>query len=89
MPHALWDKLKAFCFRSLTIAWSYALGLTGAAMTRIDDLAALVGDAAFTSQVQAVIGADPKVIGKYLSLAALVTIASRLRGVIAGKKVAP
>lgn len=88
MMHTLWDKLKVACFRSLTIAWSYALGIAGALMTRIDDLAALVGDAAFTQQVQTLIGADPHVIGKYFSLAALVTIASRLRGVIAGKKAA-
>ncbi len=89
MTHVFWDRLKAFCFRSLTIAWSYLLGLAGAALARIDDLAALVGDAAFTQQVQALIGADPKAIGKYLSLAALITIASRLRGVIAAKKVTP
>jgi hypothetical protein len=89
MLYALWDKLKAACFRSLTVAWSYVLGIASAALIRIDDLAALLGDAAFTSQVQAVVGADPKVIGRYLSLAALITIASRMRGVIAGRKATP
>lgn len=84
----MWDKLKAMCLRSLTMAWSYVLAVVGAVMTRIDDLAALVGDSSFGQQVQNIIGADPKVLGKYLSIVALITIASRVRGIVA-KKIAP
>jgi hypothetical protein len=81
----VWDKLKAACLRSLTIAWSYALGIVGVIMTNIDDLASLVADSSFGQQVQALIGADPKVLGKYLSIVAAITIASRLRGIVAKK----
>ena len=49
----------------------------------------LLNDHAFTQQVQAVIGADPKVIGKYLAVAAAITVASRMRGIITARKAAP
>lgn len=85
MLGALWSRLKAACFRSLTIAWSYLLGAIAVLMQRIDDLAVMVGDASFSQQVQNIIGTDPKVLGKYLSIAAAITIVSRLRGVFAKK----
>jgi hypothetical protein len=85
MLRATWDKLKAACFRSLTIAWSYVLGALGALMQSIDSLAALFGDDSFSAQVKTLIGTDPKLLGKWLSITALVTIVSRLRGVFARK----
>jgi hypothetical protein len=85
----VFDKIKTACFRSLTMAWSYLLGLIGGAMQQIDSLAALVGDASFGQQVQNIIGADPKVIGKYMSVVAAITIASRLRGIVAAKPKSP
>jgi hypothetical protein len=86
MLHAIWGRLKAACARSLTIAWSYLLGVFGLAMQYVDNLATLAGDAAFTQQVQNIIGADPKVLGRYLSMTAVITIVSRLRGVLAARK---
>ena len=79
------EAAKAACFRSLTIAWSYALGLVGAGMQQVDSLAALLNDPSFGKQVQDLLGADPKAVGKYASVVALITIASRLRGVMAKK----
>jgi hypothetical protein len=81
----MWDKLKAACLRSLTVAWSCLLGIFSAALMNLDDLAALVGDSTFSQQVQGLIGADPKVLGKWLSIVAAITIASRLRGIVAKK----
>jgi len=86
MLDVIWGRLKSACARSLTIAWSYLLGAFGIAMQYVDSLASLAGDASFTQQVQNVIGADPKVLGRYLSLTAVITIVSRLRGVIAARK---
>lgn len=86
MMKAVWDKIKAGCLRSLTIAWSYVVAAASAIMLKIDDLASLVGDATFGKQVEAVIGADPKVLGKWLGIAALITIVSRLRGIVAKPK---
>ncbi len=86
MLDAIWGRLKSACARSLTIAWSYLLGAFGVAIQYLDSLAALFGDASFAQQVQNIIGTDPKVLGRYLSITAVITIVSRLRGVIAGRK---
>lgn len=83
---ACWDKLKAACLRSLVVAWSYVLGAASLAMQKVDDFAALFGDQSFGQSVQNIIGTDPKVLGKWLGIVAMVTIASRLRGIVAAKK---
>lgn len=88
MLNTVWNRVSAACFNSLTIAVNYLAGLFGTAMTRIDDLAALVGDQSFSQNVQSIIGTDPKVLGKWLAIASAVTIASRLRSIVK-KPVAP
>lgn len=85
MLATIWDKLKAICGRSLTIAWGYLLAVFGAAMDNVDGAAALVGDPTFAQHVKTVIGTDPIILAKYAYVAAVVTISARLRGIVSKK----
>lgn len=79
-----WDKVKAWCWNSLTVAWAYALAAVGAIGQGIDVLGGLVGDPTITQQVQAALGGDPKTLGRYAIVAAIITLAARARGKLAG-----
>jgi hypothetical protein len=81
----MWDKLKAICGRSLTIAWGYALAIFGSGMLCLDGLSLALGDASFNQQIQTVLGASPSVMAKWSYFAAAITIIARLRGIVASK----
>ncbi len=74
----MWTKMKAFSLNSLTIAWSYVLALTGAALQAIDSAADALGDPGIKDQVSAAIG-DPKMAGRILLGISVITIIARLR----------
>ena len=75
-----WASIWAVCGKSLTIAWSYAVILLGAALQWIDPIASALGDPELRQQITALI-ADPKVLG-YVSMAiSLITILARLRSI--------
>lgn len=79
------DKIKVVCAHSLTMAWAYVMGVVSFAMQEIDNFAALVGDNSFGKQVESLLGTDPKMLGRYLMAVSAITIAARLRGVVAKK----
>jgi hypothetical protein len=74
----VWAWIKARCLNSLTIAWSYCLGIAGAAMQVVDAISAAMGDPALKDQLTAAIG-DPRVVGRILLGISIVTILARLR----------
>jgi hypothetical protein len=71
-------KVKAFCFHSATIAWSYCVGTLGALATVIDEIADALGDPGIKDQISAAIG-DPRTTGRILLGISIVTIFARLR----------
>jgi hypothetical protein len=71
-------KLKTLCLNSLTIAWGYILGITGAVMQAIDVTAGALGDPGVKDQISAAIG-DPKTVGRILLGVSIITIVARLR----------
>src|SRR6185503_18956531 len=76
-----WAKVWAICGKSLTIAWSYVLGLVGLAVNQLDTVAATLGDPNFKQQVSDFLHADPKYMGYFLMVVSGITIASRLRSI--------
>ena len=78
---ATWGKIKAACFSSITMAWSYILGLGGTLLQNIDSLAAVLGDPSLTAQIQGAIG-DTKVIGKWLLVVGIITAVARLKSLV-------
>lgn len=76
----IWDQIKNFCLRSLTIAWGYVLALSGALMTMFDAIADAIGDPSLKDQITAAIG-DPKLTGRILLGISVITILARLRSI--------
>jgi hypothetical protein len=74
------SKIKAFCFNSLTIAWSYFLAFAGAVMQCIDVAADALGDPVVKDQITAAVG-DAKTVGRILLGISFVTIVARLRSI--------
>jgi hypothetical protein len=71
-------KVKAFCFHSLTIAWSYCLAFASALMSFVDSIGDALGDPNLKDQISAAIG-DTKIAGRILLGISIVTILVRLR----------
>jgi hypothetical protein len=74
----MWVRIKAWCLNSLTIAWSYSLGIAGAAMQAVDAVSVALGDPTLKDQISAAIG-DPRIVGRILLGISIVTILARLR----------
>jgi hypothetical protein len=74
----MWEKLKAFCLHSLTVAWSYCLAAGGAALQAIDTVSDALGDPSLKDQIAAAIG-DPRVTGRIMLVISVVTLLARLR----------
>lgn len=75
------QKLWALCGKSLTMAWSYLLGLIGGILNQLDNIAATLGDPNFKQQVTDFLHADPKALGYFVMTVSAVTIAARLRSI--------
>lgn len=75
----IWDKVKAFCGRSLTIASGYFSIVTGFFLENVDAVADVMGDPQLHDQVQGLIGQDPKVTAIYAKFFGAVMIITRLR----------
>jgi hypothetical protein len=74
----MFAKVKAFCFHSLTIAWSYCLALAAALMSFVDNIGDALGDPSLKDQIGAAIG-DTKIAARILLGISIVTILVRLR----------
>ena len=72
------ERIKAFCLRSATIAWSYVLAIFGAIMQGLDSIADAFGDPNLKEQISAAIG-DAKTVGRILLGISIVNIIVRLR----------
>jgi hypothetical protein len=76
----MWERIKALCLNSLTVAWSYCLAFAGAAMQIVDTFADALGDASFKDELSAAIG-DTRTVGRILLGISIVTIVARLRSI--------
>jgi hypothetical protein len=76
----MWERMKACCLHSLTVAWGYCLALTAIAMQAIDTIAEGLGDPSLRDQISAAIG-DTKTVGRILLAISIVTIIARLRSI--------
>ena len=74
----MWARIKAGCLNSLTIAWSYCLGIAGAMMQGLDLIADALGDPNLKDQISAAIG-DTRTAGRVLLGISVVTVIARLR----------
>lgn len=79
----MWDKLKAACLRSLTIAWGYVMTAVGGLLSMVDVLGEALGDPSLKDQISAAIG-DTKTAARVLAVAGIVTILARLRSIRRG-----
>lgn len=74
----MWQKLKALCLHSATIAWSYVLMAVGATLQLIDAAGDALGDQAIKDQIAAAIG-DARTVGRILLGISIVNIIARAR----------
>jgi len=74
----MWDKVKAVCLHSLTVAWGYCLAVLGVAMQGLDTLADALGDPNLKDQITAAVG-DTRTVGRILLGVSIVTLIVRLR----------
>lgn len=83
MLSTIWQKIKASCLRSLTIAWGYVLAFTGSVLAMIDSISDALGDPGLKDQVSAAFG-DARTTGRILLVISLLTILARLRSLRKG-----
>ena len=76
----MWQRIKACCLNSLTIAWGYCLAFAGAAMQAIDPIADALGDPSLRDQISAVVG-NAETAGRILLGISIITIIARLRSI--------
>lgn len=76
----MWEKVKAFCLNSVTIAWGYILAFAGAVMQVIDSAADALGDPNLKQQISDAIG-DAKTVGRLMLGISVITIIARLRSI--------
>ena len=74
----MWEKIKAFCLNSLTIAWGYVVAFAGLLLQGLDSVADALGDPNLKDQISAAIG-DTKTVGRILLGVSVLTIVARLR----------
>jgi hypothetical protein len=74
----MFARIKALCLHSLTIAWSYCVALTGAAMSAIDGISDALADPDLKDQITAAVG-DLRTTGRILLGISIITIVARLR----------
>lgn len=74
----MWERIKACCLNSLTVAWGYCLALAGVVMQAMDTIADALGDPDLRGQVSAAIG-DTRTVGRILLCVSIITIVARLR----------
>lgn len=75
----IWDKIKAVCGRSLTIASGYISLVAGEVLGNIDAVADVLGDPQLHDQIQSLIGHDPSLAAGYAKAYGALMIATRLR----------
>lgn len=78
-----WQTVWVFCGKSVTMLWAYSLQLLSWVLQSIDPIASALGDPDLRQQITEGIKADPKVIGYITMAISFITIASRLRGMMA------
>lgn len=79
----MWEKVKAACLRSLTIAWSYVLMAVGTALSMIDMFGDALGDPQLRDQISAAIGNTTTTARIFLVLG-FITFLARLRSLRRG-----
>lgn len=77
-----WETIWAFCGKSVTLAWAYALQGLSWALQAIDPIANLLGDPDLKQQITDGLQANPKILGYILMGISFLTIAARLRGIV-------
>lgn len=74
----MFNRIKAVCLNSLTIAWGYVLAIIGGMMSVIDGIGDSLGDPSLKDQISAATG-DAKIAGRILLVISVITILARLR----------
>ena len=74
----MFNRIKAACLHSLTIAWGYILAVIGGMMSVIDGIADSLGDPNLKDQINAATG-DARMAGRILLVISVITILARLR----------
>ncbi len=75
----MWEKAKAFCLGSATIAWSYFLAVAGVILQLVGLFSDTLNDTQVQATLQSAFGSDPKLMGRILFGIAIITIIARMR----------
>lgn len=86
----MWDKIKAACLRSLTVFWGYIKIAIGVALLEFNQLLDIAGqvinDPNLVAQIKQAVPPYIQNLWWVPALAGAITIACRLRGIIAAMK---
>lgn len=74
----MWQRAKAACLHSVTIAWSYVLALVGAVLQVFDSSVDVLNDQGLKDAIHGMVG-DAKLWGQIILGISIVNIIARLR----------
>lgn len=82
----MFERIKALCMRSLTMAWAYLVGLFGIVMGMVDQVATVLADPTIVQKMTETLGASPRALAAFSLIISVVTIATRTRSLLAKPK---
>jgi hypothetical protein len=81
----MFEKIKAACFRSWTIALGYFWASVALVLEMIERLAIVFNDPTIVQKLTDLLGTSPRVLALFSAIASLLTLIARFRGLIAKK----
>lgn len=75
----MWQKIKAACLHSATIAITYITMALGFVVNNIDSLSSVVGTDDFKQNLSIVVGNDPIILGRWMMVISIIVFLGRLR----------
>jgi hypothetical protein len=83
----MWNRLKAACLHSATVALSYITLVVGFVINNLDAISSVVGTQDFKDNLAIIVGNDPVVLGRWMMIISIIVFLGRLRSLIDwGKK---
>jgi len=74
----MWNRVKAACLHSATIAWSYFIAAVGAVMQGLDSILDILNDQSLKDNIHGIVG-DTKTFGQIMLGISVINIIARLR----------
>lgn len=78
----MWEKVKAFCLHSSTMAVSYVVGAIGVFFQLVDATSYIYNSDDFKNWMTASLGGDPVLLGRVMLVISALVALARLRSIL-------